>query len=157
MPLKAADLDQATRQVLLKRVEHQVGTTQYRTLIGSIGEDGVLNAFLDGLQSSTGVPARRETRGFWKKYGAWAFGIVLLFSWTPYWTGFQFIAIALSVVTVVRWFRDRGIGIGKLIVGLLGLGFVYVMGLAVLGSTNTWWSHVLALPVGFLWLWLMAR
>ena len=154
--MKGSELPDDVKQQVLRGIEQQVGATQYEKIVDAVGKDKLLDMAFDQAQSAS-APARRETRGFWAKYGWWVVGITILFSWSPQWIGFQVIAIALSVIVVVMWFRDRGIGLGKLIGGLLGFGFAYLMGLAFLGGGSEWWQHVLALPIGMLWLWMISR
>ena len=155
--MKGSDLPHDVKREVLKQIEQQVGATQYAKMIGAVGEDKLLDMAIDQARPSAGTPTRGETRGFAEKYGWWVVWIGILFSLSPQGIGFQVLAIALCVVVAVRWFRDRGIGIGKLIGGLLGFGFAYVLGLAILGGGSQWWQHLLALPVGVLWLWIVSR
>ena len=153
--MKGSDLPEDVKQEVLKHIEQQAGATEYDRIVQAVGEDKLLDMWL--ASQSAGTPKRRETRGFWEKYGWWVAGICILFGWSPYWIGFQVIAIILSIITIVRWFNDRGIGIGKLLGGLLGFGLAYLIGLGFLGGGSEWWQHVFALPIGMLWLWLMSR
>ena len=109
--MKSSDLPTDVKHDLLDRIRNQVGPDEYRKLVKQVGENGLVDLALQGMEQ-----AARESKGdsgsdrsgglaekLWGKAG-WLLGLVVLL-----WGGSRRIdsAVGLGILILAAWIVPR--------------------------------------------------
>jgi hypothetical protein len=117
--LKASDLPSELRKVLLEQARDQIGDAEFQQLVGSVGEDGIIEALLAG---SAKQPEVSETA---------ASKIAGFFTYVFFW------AIFLAVMMGLFWSAEHwAMWYGKVIFGVTLGPFVYFHA----GGSDHWFA-----------------
>lgn len=86
MSLKSSDLPDGVKSQVLRQVRAQVGSTQYDSMVATLGEDGLLDLVLEKVgepSTSQAIPRRADTNP-WLEAAAFLLILAGLLGWGPW-------------------------------------------------------------------------